>query len=111
MDKHAKTKLALEDTQQQLADKEKRLYELTESLAKATKTIKLQRSLLDNYEHGQNLEMTSSPAAALYTQLTGNVVNVSKKWDFVVIDLGRNSSFQRTLKGREGPCREGSPAE
>ena len=94
-----RTKQELDDTRQQLADKERQFNELSKSFAAANKTIKTLKTILYNLEPSQNPDEPADAGANLYTRLTGKVVEVNRKWDFVVIDLGKNSTLKKPLNG------------
>ncbi len=93
-----RTRLELDDTRQQLADKERQFNELSKSFATAQKTIKTLKTILYNPDASQEITQDNR-YADLYLQLTGTIVEVNRKWDFVVIDLGKSSMFKRSLRG------------
>ena len=96
----ARTKQELDDTRQQLADLEKKHADLTKKYEVSQKDIAKLKKII--YGGDENVAATDEKGRRreenLYSQLVGKVVDVNKKWDFVVIDLGKNSKLKRMMK-------------
>ena len=96
----ARVKGELEDTRQQLADIEKKHNELGKKHDEANKLIaKLQKLVYGDTTEGEDAQAGKGPKedGNLYEQLIGQVLEVNKNYDYVVIDLGKNSKFKRVL--------------
>lgn len=104
-DEFEQTKKDLKFTKEKLAETEERLNQEMEKVAKLEKeNEKLKKEIADLKGEGD----TDTPEGQdsknfLVNKLEGQVLKVNKKWDFVVIDLGKEAAKNKMIIGKKNP--------
>ncbi len=99
-DEFEATKVDLRNTKQKLAETETRLNQEIEKVAKLEAEVVKHLATIDDLL-GRTADGRSAEASkdTLVNMLEGNVLRVNKKWDFVVIDLGREAEKNVMIRG------------
>lgn len=93
-------------TKDKLAETEDKLNQEIEKVAKLEEeNDKLRKRIADilGDEEDPNAPAGKQDNKVLVKKLEGNILKVNKKWDFVVIDLGKESKKNKMMRGIKNP--------
>jgi hypothetical protein len=105
-DEFEQTKKDLKFTKEKLAETEDRLNQEIEKVAKLEKlNEKLKKEIVDlkGGDDAGDVEGGGDGRDFLVNKLEGKVLKVNKKWDFVVIDLGKEAAKNKMIIGKKNP--------
>jgi len=104
-DEFERTKVELADTKRQLEDTRDRLRQTEEKYTKLeAEFAKIKRELDEIYGRGEGEEGEGESQVQFVKKLKGTVIDVNRKWDFVVIDLGAENKME--IPTRAGTTKE-----